>query len=662
MRTVREGSLIWRPSREVVDQANMTRYMNWLKTGKGLEINSYHDLWEWSVTHLEDFWASMWDYNQIEASKPYMKVLSGRQMPGARWFEGSELNYAGHVFRHFTGDQPAILFQSEFQPLTKLSWGDLRNQVTSVATALAGMGVGRGDRVAAYLPNIPQTVVAFLACAGLGAIWSGCSPDFGSRSVIDRFRQIAPKVLFAVDGYQYGGKAFDRRFMVDELRQALPTLERVVKVPYLFGGDGLTTSKNVLAWEDLLVEGGRFTCRQVPFEHPLWVLYSSGTTGLPKPIVQSHGGILVEHLKYLGLHLDLKPGDRFFWFTTIGWVMWNILLGGLLNGATILLYDGSTAYPDPGVLWRFAGNTGMTHFGTGAAYLTGCLKSGLEPGKAYDLTHLRAIGSTGSPLPVEGFQWVYEAVKSDVWLTSASGGTDVSTGFLAGCPLLPVHAGELQCRALGVNVQAYDEKGRPLVDEVGELVVTDPMPSMPLYFWNDPGNQRYLDSYFDIYPGVWRHGDWIKITPRGSAIIYGRSDSTLNRMGVRMGSSEIYSVVEDLPEVKDSLIVGIELPGGGYYMPLFLVLAEGAALDDPLKAKVREKIRAALTPRHVPDEIFALPEVPRTLSGKKLEVPVKKILSGVSIERAVNIDSMSNPNAITYFAELANRLSLSEMA
>ncbi|MBC7106011.1 MAG: acetoacetate--CoA ligase, partial [Firmicutes bacterium] len=658
MTAVAEGTLLWEPSEEFKAQANMTRYMAWLADRKGLRFTDYHDLWNWSVTDLEGFWASIWEFFNVRASRPYTRVLSERKMPGARWFEGAELNYAEHAFRNATPEHPALIFRSEGGLEAELSWEELRRRVSAVAAALRGMGVGRGDRVAAYVANIPEAVIAFLACAALGAVWSSCSPDFGSRSVIDRFRQIGPRVLFAVDGYRYGGRPFDRRPVVEELRRALPTLEHTVLIPYLFPEGAEGRPQGTVPWEELLAAKGDLTFEQVPFDHPLWVLYSSGTTGLPKAIVQGHGGILLEHLKALSLQFDLKPGDRFFWFTTTGWMMWNIVVGGLLVGATIMLYDGNPAYPDLGVMWRFAADTRMNFFGTSAGYLTSCMKAGLEPGKTCDLGALRAIGSTGSPLPPEAFGWVYEKVKGDLWLSSASGGTDVCTGFVGGCPLLPVHAGELQCRSLGVKAEAFDDEGRSLVDRVGELVITEPMPSMPLFFWNDPDNRRYLESYFDTYPGVWRHGDWIKITSRGSAVIYGRSDSTLNRMGVRMGSSEIYSAVEDLPEVQDSLVVGVELPGGGYFMPLFVVLREGVTLDEALKQKIREKIRTTLTPRHVPDEIFAVPEVPRTLNMKKLEVPVKKILMGVPVEKAVNVDSMSNPGAIAHYAELAARLRL----
>lgn len=508
----------------------------------------------------------------------------------------------------------------------------------------------------AYMPNIPETLIAFLACTSMGAIWSSCSPDFGTSSVIDRFKQIEPKVLFAVDGYQYNGRAFDRRPMVAELQKALPTLQHTVLFPYLtqhYDAQGL---ERVSSWDDMASEPAELVFEHVLFDHPLWVLYSSGTTGLPKAIVQGQGGILLEHLKELSLELNLGKGDRFFWFTTTGWMMWNLLIGALLVGATPLLFDGSPSYPDMGTLWKFAADTSMTFFGTSAGYITSCMKAGVEPERDYDLSKLRGIGSTGSPLPPEGFRWIYEHVKRDLWLASVSGGTDVCSAFVGGSVLLPVYAGELQCRALGANVQAFDEQGNSLIDEVGELVLTEPLPSMPLFFWNDSGNERYQESYFSMYPGVWRHGDWIKITKQGSAVIYGRSDSTINRMGIRMGSSEIYRVVEDIPEVMDSLIVGVELPGGKYYMPLFVVLREGVELTDELTQRIKDALRKNVSPHHVPDEVFAIPEVPRTLSGKKLEVPIKKILMGIPPEKAVSVDAMGNPQSIQHFTHLVEKV------
>ena len=651
-----DETLLWEPSEELKQQATLTRYMQWLEREKGLYVRDQEELWHWSVSHLEDFWASIWDFFSVKASRPYTSVLADRKMPGAQWFGGAELNYAEQVFRNASVGYPALLFQSERHPLRAVSWEELSRNVGSVANALRALGVKPGDRVVSYMANLPETVIAFLACASIGAVWSSCPPDFGTSSVIERFQQIEPKVLFAVDGYQYNGKEFDRRSVLSELQQALPTLHTTVLLPYLSKDTDTEGETSMVLWHDFLSSDTTLTFEQVPFEHPLWVLYSSGTTGLPKAIVQGHGGIVLEHLKSVGLSLDLKPGDIFFWYTTTGWMMWNLLVGGLLVGTTILLYDGSPAYPTLNMLWKLAQESGMTFFGTSAGYITSCMKAGLEPGTTYDLSKLRAIGSTGSPLPPEGFGWVYEHVKRDIWLASISGGTDVCSAFVGGSVLLPVYAGELQCRALGAKVEAFDEQGHPVINEVGELVLTEPLPSMPLYFWNDPGNTRYQESYFDVYPGVWRHGDWIKITPRGSAIIYGRSDSTINRQGIRMGSSEIYRVVEALPEVLDSLIVGVELPGGKYYLPLFVVLREGVELDDALKAKIKQQLRTNVSPHHVPDEIIAIEEVPRTLSGKKLEVPVKKLLMGMPIEKAISMDALNNPQAMEYFIEFAQKM------
>ena len=651
-----DETLLWEPSEELKQQATLTRYMHWLEREKGLHVRDQEELWHWSVSHLEEFWASIWDFFSVKASRPYTSVLADRKMPGAQWFGGAELNYAEQVFRNASVGYPALLFQSERHPLRAVSWEELSRNVGSVANALRALGVKPGDRVVSYMANLPETVIAFLACASIGAVWSSCPPDFGTSSVIERFQQIEPKVLFAVDGYQYNGKEFDRRSVLSELQQALPTLHTTVLLPYLSKDTDTEGETSMVLWHDFLSSDTTLTFEQVPFEHPLWVLYSSGTTGLPKAIVQGHGGIVLEHLKSVGLSLDLKPGDIFFWYTTTGWMMWNLLVGGLLVGTTILLYDGSPAYPTLNMLWKLAQESGMTFFGTSAGYITSCMKAGLEPGTTYDLSKLRAIGSTGSPLPPEGFGWVYEHVKRDIWLASISGGTDVCSAFVGGSVLLPVYAGELQCRALGAKVEAFDEQGHPVINEVGELVLTEPLPSMPLYFWNDPGNTRYQESYFDVYPGVWRHGDWIKITPRGSAIIYGRSDSTINRQGIRMGSSEIYRVVEALPEVLDSLIVGVELPGGKYYLPLFVVLREGVELDDALKAKIKQQLRTNVSPHHVPDEIIAIEEVPRTLSGKKLEVPVKKLLMGMPIEKAISMDALNNPQAMEYFIEFAQKM------
>ena len=651
--SISEGTILWEPGEDVVSRANMTRYMQWLATEKGLGFGDYNSLWQWSVANIEDFWQSLWEYFDIRASKSYSTVLAKRHMPGAQWFTGAQLNYAEHVFRHQTPERPALIFQSEIRPLMEMSWEELHHQVASIAAALRASGVRQGDRVVAYMPNIPQTIVAFLATASIGATWSSCSPDFGTRSVVDRFKQIEPKVLFAVDGYQYGGKGFDCRPAIAELQQSLPTLEQTFLVAYLQPAGGPAKLDRTQIFDDLLSGSEALVFEQVPFDHPLWVVYSSGTTGLPKGLVHGHGGILLEFMKFTGLHVDVHAGERFFWFSTTGWVMWNILQGSLLLGATPVLYDGSPAHSGLDVLWQLAQDAQMSVFGTSAAYLTTCMAQGLEPGKQFDLSTLKTVGSTGSPLPTEGFRWVYEHVKKDLLLGSVSGGTDPCTAFLGSCPLLPVRAGELQCRCLGVDARAYDESGNALVGEVGELVIAAPMPSMPLCLWNDPDNRRYHESYFEMYPGIWRHGDWVRFSERGSGVISGRSDSTINRLGVRMGSSEIYAAVEDLVEIDDSLVIGVETPGGNYFMPLFVVTVEGIELDDELKKKINHKIRTTLSPRHVPDDIFAIDDVPRTLNAKKLEVPVKKILAGVPMDKAVNVDSMSNPASIDFFVQFA---------
>ena len=655
-KSIKEGTILWEPPNDRIKAANITRYMKWLKKDKGLDFTDYDKLWKWSVTQIEAFWESLWQFLQIKASKPYREVLSDREMPGAEWFNGASLNYAEHVFHHMSPDCPALMFQSEIQSLMEISWDELYQNVSSIADSLRNMGVQKGDRVVSYQPNIPQTIIAFLACASIGAVWSSCSPDFGTRSVIDRFNQIGPKVLFAVDGYQYNGKAFDCRPAVAVLQQSLSTLENTVLVPYLKLDTPTKNLKKVRIWDELLKQRSELVFEQVPFSHPIWVVYSSGTTGLPKPLVHSHGGILLEFKKFLGLHMDIKPKDRFFWFSTTGWVMWNVLQGSLLMGATPLLYDGSPGFPDMDVIWDFAEKTKMTNLGTSAAYITTCMNRKMEPQNNYNLSKFKTVGSTGSPLSPEGFQWVYDRVKKDVLLGSSSGGTDPCTAFLGCCPLLPVRAGELQCRCLGVKAEAFDEDGNSLIEEVGELVITEPMPSMPLYLWNDPEKQLYIDSYFTMYPGKWRHGDWIKITSGGSCVILGRSDSTINRHGVRMGSSEIYNVVEEMTEVLESLVVGFNLPEGEYFMPLFVVIKGDIKLDDTLKVKIRKKIRRSLSPRHVPDEIYSVPEIPRTLNAKKLEVPVKKILSGIPPEKALNVDSMSNPKSINYFLKLGQQI------
>jgi acetoacetyl-CoA synthetase len=659
-----EPEVLWAPTPEMVERSALTRYIRWLAENRDLHFEDYAALWRWSVTEIEEFWGSIWEYFEVIADPSYEQVLPERVMPGAEWFPGARLNYAEHIFRGKDEHEVAVVYASELRELSELRWGELRERVAAVREGLRALGVTQGDRVAAYLPNGPEALIAFLATASLGAIWSSCSPDFGPGSVVDRFAQIEPKVMFTVDGYRYGGKDFDRLDVVAEVAAQIPSLERILVVPYLSASPDLSPLEErakvapPMTWGQLLDlgSGADLAFERVPFDHPLWVLYSSGTTGLPKAIVQGHGGILLEQLKKSHLHLDAQAGDRLFWFTTTGWMMWNFLVGVLLTPASIVLYDGNPATPDMGVLWDLAERTGMTCFGTSAAYIAACMKDGVEPERDRDLSRLRSVGSTGSPLSPEGFDWVYQHVGQDTWLFSTSGGTDLCTAFVGGVPILPVYKGELQGRALGAKVEAFDEDGNSVVDEVGELVITEPMPSMPVFFWGDEDGSRYRASYFEMYPGIWRHGDWIEITSRGTAIIYGRSDSTINRGGIRMGTAEIYRAVADLPEVLDALVVDVPKPGTEGWMPLFVVLREDAELNDELTAEIKRRIREQCSPRHVPNEIFQIAEVPRTLSGKALEVPVKRILMGEPPERAASRDSLANPAALDYFTELAATL------
>jgi acetoacetyl-CoA synthetase len=639
-----EPELLWTPSQDRIERATITRYQAWLEQTRGLRVRDYDELWRWSVRELDAFWASIVEFCGVRFGVPSEQVLGSRQMPGAQWFPGSRLSYVEHIFRGKDDSAVALHHASELREVGEWTWGELRSQTAAIAAGLRDLGVGPGDRVAAYLPNIPETVAAFFACASIGAVWSSAAPEFGARSVIDRFAQIEPKVLLAVDGYRYGGKDYDRRAVVDEIAEAIPGLGRVVTLGYLDGS----------GWEDgFLGTGSSLEFAPLPFEHPLWILYSSGTTGLPKPIVHGQGGILLEQLKKGTLHLDAHADERFFWFSTTGWMMWNFLVGVLLTDASIVLYDGNPGYPSLATLWDLAERTGMTCFGTSAAYIAACMKDGIEPRAGRDLDGLRAVGSTGSPLSPEGFRWVYDQLGSDTWLFSTSGGTDVCTAFVGGVPTLPVYLGELQARALGAAVEAWSPDGQPLIDEVGELVITEPMPSMPIYFWGDSDGERLREAYFEMFPGVWRHGDWIEITARGTAIISGRSDSTINRGGIRMGTAEIYRAVMSVPEVLDALVVDLPRPGTDGWMPLFVVLRPGVSLDDRLIAEICRRIRQDCSPRHVPDELRQIAEVPRTLSGKVLEVPVKRILTGTPAEQAASRESLANPAALDYFVGLA---------
>jgi acetoacetyl-CoA synthetase len=644
------GEVLWAPPGDIRERSRIGAYLRWLSDTQGRDFADYAGLWQWSVDDLPGFWRSIWDHFDVVAATAPAETLADARMPGAQWFPGARLNYAENVLRMpgIADDEPAVIAYSQSRGPVTLTAAGLRDEVRRARAGLKRLGVAQGDRVAAYAPNIPETYVLMLATASLGAIFSSCAPEFGTRSVVDRWQQIAPKVLVAVDGYRYGDKPVDRAGEVAAIEAALPSVERTVVLSYL-GADGPD------GWAALAAPTDEpLAFEPVPFDQPLYVLYSSGTTGLPKPIVHGHGGILLEHLKMLGLHHDLGPGDRFFWFSTTGWMMWNYLASGPAVGAAIVLYDGNPAAPDLGELWRVAAESGMTYFGTSAPFLLACRKAGIVPQEIADLSKLRGVGSTGAPLPPEGFRWVYDAVGKDLLLASASGGTDVCTAFVGGVPLLPVYAGEIPCRCLGARVEAFSAAGEPVIGELGELVITAPLPSMPVAFWGDIDGSRMREAYFDVYPGVWRHGDWITIDERGSCVITGRSDATLNRGGVRLGTSEFYSVVEGLDEVVDSVVVHLEDPAGGAGdLLLFLVLAEGLQLDDALRARIARELRTALSPRHVPDEIFQVRAVPRTLSGKKLEVPVKRILTGTPVESAAAKGALANPESLTAFEQLA---------
>ncbi len=638
-------------------QANLTAFTDWLARERGLRFADYAALWRWSVADLPGFWQAVWDNCGVMSSAPHTSVLGRAAMPGAQWFPGARLNYAEHVLRKERPGADALLYRGETTPLAALPWETLAGQVRVLGTQLRAMGVRPGDRVVSCMPNIPHTVIAMLATTSIGAIWASCSPDFGWRGVIDRFSQLAPKVLFCVDGYRYGGQEFSRRSEMQQIISALSSLEHVVYLPYLHPEQAEPLLPGTLAWDAVLdhppVPAAGFGFEQVPFDHPLWILFSSGTTGLPKPIVHGHGGILLEQLKLQTLHMDLRAGDRMFFFTTTGWMMWNFLVSSLLLGVCPVLFDGSPGYPQPDVLWQVAQDAGVSFFGASPSYVDLMSRSGVVPGERFDLSRLRAVMLAGSPVSAACGAWFYGNVKSDLWLCSGSGGTDVCTGFVGGVPTLPVYAGEIQARHLGVAAHAFNERGGKVIDEVGELVITEPMPSMPVGFWGDPGGTRYRESYFADFPGVWRQGDFFRVNSRGGCFVLGRSDATLNRHGVRIGTAEIYAVLASVPEVQDALIVNLDLPGGGFFMPLFVTLPDGLMLDDALRRKIRDRLRQDYTPRHVPDRIIQVSDIPATLTGKKMEVPVRRILLGMPAGDAANVNAMANPGSLQEFARYA---------
>ncbi|MBW4052367.1 MAG: acetoacetate--CoA ligase [Proteobacteria bacterium] len=652
---MREGELLWTPDAKRVEHANVTAFSRWLEREHGLSFGSYTELWRWSVGDLESFWGALWRYLGVEASVPFSRVLGRRGMPGAEWFPGARLNYAQNVLRRERAGGIALLHASESRPLEALGWPELAAQVRILATRLRALGVQPGDRVVAWMPNIPQTVVAMLATTAIGAIWACCSPDFGERGVLDRFAQLSPKVLFCIDGYRYGGKPYDRRAELERILAGLPTLREVIYLPCLDPG-APPPRPDALRWSEVLdhpaIDPEAFRFEQVPFDHPLWTLFSSGTTGLPKAIVHGHGGILLETQKNAIFHFDLHPGERLLFFTTTGWMLWNFLVSTLATGAIPVLYDGSPAYPFPDVLWKLARDADANMLGASPTYVEQMARSGIVPRERYDLSHLRSISLAGSPATPGSMAWFYASVKEDLWVANGSGGTDCCTGFVGGVPTLPVYAGEIQAPSLGVAARAFNERGESVIDEVGELVITEPMPSMPVSFWNDPEGRRYRESYFEQFPGVWRHGDFFRVNARGGCFVLGRSDATLNRYGVRIGTAEIYRAISTLPEVEDSLIVNLDLPDGGFFMPLFVKLAPGVSLQ-PVADKIRATLRREYTARHVPDAVIPVPAIPMTLTGKKMEVPVRRILLGTPPEKAANLSAMADPRALDFFIEYA---------
>jgi acetoacetyl-CoA synthetase len=646
--------VLWTPTPESARATRVAAFARWVRERRGLDVGDppdYDALWRWSTEHLEQFWADVAEWTGVLPGVPDDRVLTRRQMPGAEWFPGTTLNYAERALG-WDDEHPALVVVAEDTEPVEISWSQLRGQVGAFAATLRRLGVRPGDRVAGYLPNVPEAVVAFLGAASIGAVWASCAPDFGTRAVLDRFAQIEPVVLVAVDGYRFNGREHDRRDVVAQLRESLPTVRTTIAVPRLHPDE---VPDGAVPWRDAVAEPAEPEFAQLPFDHPLWIVYSSGTTGLPKGIVHGHGGIVLEQVKQAALHMDVGRGDRLFWYSSTAWIMWNISTSALLSGTTVVVYDGAPAYPSAGAQFALAERTGITYLGTSPGYLMACEKAGLRPAEAHDLSTVRSIGVTGSPLPAASFRWVYDAVKPDVFLGSLSGGTDVATGFIGATSLLPVTAGELQRPMLGVAAASWNEAGRPVIGELGELVITEPMPSMPLSFWNDPGDARYRESYFEPWPGVWRHGDWLEITDRGTCLITGRSDSTLNRGGVRMGTADIYAAVETIPAVVDCVVLGVEQPDGGYWMPLFVQLAPGEELTDELVDEIRTAVRTTASPRHVPDEVIAVPGVPHTRTGKRLEVPLKRLFQGVDPAKAVNRGAVDDASLVDHYLELARQ-------
>ena len=644
------AKLLWKPSEDKIKNSNMYRFMGLINENYNQNFTEYAPLYQWSIENISDFWATMWEFADIKASKPYDQVIDDvTKMPGAKWFSGARLNFAENLLR-YRDDQVALIFKGEDHDSTTMTYSELYDEVARVAKSLKEAGVQVGDRVAAFMPNMPETIVAMLAATSLGATWSSCSPDFGIKGVLDRFGQIKPKVLFTANGYWFKGKSLDSIERISDILKQLPSLEKVVVVPYTEQDPDIRGVPNAIHYRDFKSPDSNLEIefKQLPFEHPLYIMYSSGTTGLPKCMVQSAGGILIHQLKELILHTDLKREDTIFYFTTCGWMMWNWLTSSLGVGASLVLFDGNPFHPDPGALWKMAQDEKITIFGTSAGYIAALQNAGVKPGKEYDLTPLKAVLSTGSPLSVEGFEFIYEEVKKDLQLASIAGGSDLNGCFALGNPMGPVYAGELQCRGLAMNVEAFDEDGKPVINQQGELVCTAPFPSMPIYFWDDPKGEKYHAAYFDVYPNIWRHGDFIEINDRGGVVIYGRSDATLNPGGVRIGTAEIYRQVEQLEEIADSLVVGQDWKND-IRVILFVQMAEGCDLTDDLRNKIKKTIRANASPRHVPAKILAVPEILYTLNMKKVELAVKKVIQGQEVK---NKDALKNPEILDYYANL----------